>query len=84
MTLGKRLERAIVRTTSDLNRPTVDCIMIIDSFSVSDCNVGQAQRGVSTAIVWTPCGWRAIDRTDLETNENFGSVFYASNVKWDG
>ena len=73
MTFGKRLERAIFKATSDLNRPTVDCIMIIGSFSVSDCNVGQAQSEASTAIVWTPCGWQTIARIGGETHQQFSN-----------
>lgn len=71
MTIGKRLERVIMKLSSSLNRPVVDCIFIGESFSMSSGGHVQPEGQVDSALVWTPCGWRVIQRISGETHEQF-------------
>lgn len=64
MSLRRRLERANGKTNPDRNRPAVDCIIIVGSFSEPKYKDSQVKPSVDSVLVWSPCGWHFLAPTD--------------------
>lgn len=80
MTLRRRLERADSKANLDRNRPAVDCITIIGSFSETETETeteygdGHVKPCVDTVLVWSPCGWHSLAPTDRDAHKRISNA----------